>query len=247
MLTLRLLLAAIVIVLSSQANAASVSKSQREVIVFVTDLSQGSNLERSFYDVVEFAAVTLAQTTLGPNYNKVTVIQGGNSTLSNLRNALKTAANKSGIKAVDLIFVTHGLSDEVLFAGGRKTMTQVKNDIVNNLTSSQRGKLRIVFSTACFGETHRSKWRDAGFKTVSGSKKIYADSAASYPAFLGSWILGQSFSTAVNVANVADPLRVSDNAAKAWFISQGKPDLAAKVDSFRLKSGTSSLTINTMP
>jgi hypothetical protein len=93
MLTLRLLLAAIIVVFSSQANAASVSKSQREVIVFVTDLSQGSNLERSFYDVVEFAAVTLAQTTLGPNYNKVTVIQGGNSTLSNLRNALKTAAN----------------------------------------------------------------------------------------------------------------------------------------------------------
>jgi hypothetical protein len=230
-----------------QAEAASVSKQQREAIIFITNLSQGSNLEEQFYDVVEFAAGALGQASLTPNYQKVTTIQGSGATLTALRNALKTAANKSGIKAVDLIFVTHGLSGEVLFANGRKTMDQVKADIVGNLTAAQRGKLRMIFSTACFGSTHRSKWRDAGFKTASGSQGIYADSALSYPAFLGSWIIGTNFSGAVGVANAADVFRVSDNAAKAWFDSKDRHDLANQVNSNRVVSGSSSLTIGTMP
>lgn len=230
-----------------KTEAASVSKTQREAIIFITNLSQGTSLEQQFYDVVEFAAATLGQASLVPNYQKVTTIQGSGSTLTALRNALKTAASKSGIKAVDLIFVTHGLSGEVLFVDGRKTMDQVKADIVSNLTAAQRGKLRMIFSTACFGSTHRSKWRDAGFKTASGSQGIYADSALSYPAFLGSWIVGTNFSTAVGVANAADVLRVSDNAAKAWFNSKNKQDLANQVNSNRVVSGTSSLTIGTMP
>ena len=230
-----------------KAEAASVSKTQREAIIFITNLSQGSSLEQQFYDVVEFAAAALGQGSLTPNYQKVTTIQGSGATLTALRNALKTAANKSGIKAVDLIFVTHGLSGEVLFADGRKTMDQVKADLVNNLTAAQRSKLRMIFSTACFGSSHRTKWRDAGFKTASGSQGIYADSALSYPAFLGSWIVGANFSTAVGVANAADALRISDNAAKAWFNSKNRQDLANQVNSNRLVSGSSSLTIGTMP
>jgi hypothetical protein len=230
-----------------KSEAASVSKQQREAIIFITNLSQGNNLERSFYDVVEFAAGALGQASLLPNYQKVTTIQGSGATLAALRNALKTAANKSTIRAVDLIFVTHGLSGEVLFADGRKTMDQVKAAIIDNLTAAQRGKLRMIFSTACFGSSHRTKWRDSGFRTASGSQGIYADSALSYPAFLGSWVIGTNFSTAVGVANAADPFRVSDNAAKAWFNSKGRQDLANQVNSNRVISGTGSLTINTMP
>ena len=61
----------------------------------------------------------------------------------------------------------------------------------------------MVFSTACFGESHRTAWREAGFKTVSGSKKIYADSAASYVPFLSAWAVGGTFGASVLAANVA--------------------------------------------
>ena len=228
------------------ANAASVSKNQRNAVIFVANLAQGSNLEQGFYNAVQFAAVTLAQGSLGPSYNHVTTVQGSNATLANLHAALKSEATRSGSKAVDLIFVTHGLTGEVLFADGRKSMATVRDAILNNLTSSQRAKLRIVFSTACFGKSHRADWTAAGFKTASGSAGIYADSAISYPAFLGSWVLGTAFVNAVTNANNADPLRVSDNAAKLWFNSQGKPDLASQVNSIRSVRGTSSLTINSI-
>lgn len=229
------------------ANAASISKNQRNAVVFVANLAQGSSLEQTFYNFVQFAAATIAQGSLGPTYNHVTTVQGSSATLSQLHAALKSEANRSGSKAVDLIFVTHGLSNEVLFSDGKKSMSTVSQAIVDNLSSTQRSKLRIVFSTACFGASHRSAWTNAGFKAASGSAGIYADSATSYPAFLGSWVVGTKFSDAVGLANAADPLRVSDNAAKAWFNSKNKPDLANQVNSVRSVRGTGTLTINLMP
>ncbi len=229
------------------AEAASVSKSQRNAVIFVANLAQGSSLEQGFYNLVQFAAVALAQASLGPNYNNVVTIQGSSATLTQLRTKLEDQANRSGSRAVDLIFVTHGLSNEVLFSNDQVPMAEVSAAIIANLNATQRGKLRMVFSTACFGASHRAAWTNAGFKTASGSAGIYADSASSYPAFLASWIAGAKFSDAVSLANASDPLRVSDNAAKAWFNSKNKPDLAAQVNSVRSVRGTGTLTINLMP
>jgi hypothetical protein len=228
------------------ADAASVSKSQRGAVIFVANLAHGSTLEQGFFNSVQFAAVTIAQASLGPLYGHVTTVQGNSATLAQLHAALKAEANRSGVKAVDLIFVTHGLSEKVLFSDGKTPMTTVSAEIVGHLNATQRGKLRIVFSTACFGATHRSAWLSAGFKAASGSTGIYADSATSYPAFLGAWIIGTKFLDSVNVANNADPLRLSDNAARLWFNSQGKPDKANLVNSTRSVSATGTLKIDTM-
>lgn len=232
--------------LMAPVNAASVSKSQRNAVVFVANLSQGSALEQAFYTVVQFAAVSIAQTALSPQYNHVKVVHGDDATLSHLSSALEGEADRSGSKAVDLIFVTHGLTDRVLFSNGKKSMSTVRDYILSHLEGTQRGKLRIVFSTACIGASHRGEWRDAGFKAVSGSTGIYADSATSYPAFLGAWVVGAKFSDAVAAANNADPLRTSDNAARLWFNSQGKPEKANQVDSHRVISGNGDLKIGTM-
>lgn len=231
---------------ASQANA--VSKSQREAVLFVVDLSAGaSGLETGFYQAVTFAAVAVGQTFLTLNYSRVTTVEHQNATLTGLTNALKAAANRSNVKAVDLIFVTHGFAKGVAFADGLKSSVQVQDGITSALSASQRANLRIVFSTACFGESHRANWRAAGFKAASGSQKIYADSALSYPAFLTSWTLGNSFRTAVDDANNADLLRLSDNAAKEYFKAK-KSDFQHQVDSFRVRSGDSAaITINSAP
>jgi hypothetical protein len=243
----RLLAAALgLLALGNHAEAASVSKTQRGAVVFVANLAQGSDFEVAFYNFVQFAAAQIAQTALGPLYNHVRVVQGNNATLANLHVALKAEADRSGAKAVDLIFVTHGLSNKVLFSDGKKSMTTVTADIVSHLNPTERAKLRIVFSTACFGATHRTAWLNSGFKAASGSTGIYSDSATSYPAFLAAWIIEAKFSDAVAAANAADPLRISDNAARVWFNSQGKPDFANQVNSNRVVSGNGALKIGTM-
>lgn len=242
----RLVLALVVVAatalgLSATASAATVSKSQRQVVVFVADMSQGSPTERAFYDFVEFGAAALAVPTLGPVYRQVNIVHGAAATRARLVATLKAAAARPGNRAVDLVFVTHGTTDEVVFSGGVSfTMAEVRDAIRNGLTTAERSRLRMVFSTACFGAAHNAFWRSAGFRVVSGGRQIYADSAASYAPFLGSWAAGASFATAVAAANAADPLRVNDNAAKLIL---GRTD----VNSRRVVSGVGSLSIATMP
>ena len=225
----------------------SVSKSQRELVILSTDLSQGGPIERALYDVVEMGGTGLGVTALGTRYNAVHLLQGAGASQANFVTRLDQITARPGVRAVDVIFMTHGLTDNVVFAtGGIVAVATVRSMIVANLTMAQRAKLRMVFSTACFGASHRSAWRDSGFKIVSGSREIYADSAASYPAFLSTWTVGGSFSAAIVAANVAGLASGWDPAASLW-LSVSHPSLADQVNSFRLTTGTTSLTINAMP
>src|SRR6185312_9219014 len=119
---------------------ASVSKSQRNAVVFVSDLSAGfSGLEVQFYQAVEKAAYLTAVTILGPVYHLVFQVEGNNATLVALRNALNAATTSSSITAVDLIFVTHGLDNNVVFAGNTSIpITNVRNDLLSHLSIAQR-------------------------------------------------------------------------------------------------------------
>lgn len=224
-----------------------VTKAQREVVVFSPGLAQGTALERAFYEFVEFNAIAIATATLGTRYNTVHIVKGTAATRAGLANTLNEIASKATIRAVDLVFITHGATAEVVLADDRWAINEVRDRIRTGLTVADRAKLRMVFSTACFGSSHRPAWREAGFKTVSGAREIYADSAASYLPFLSAWALGGTFGASVTAANVAGVPSGWDLAASAWYLSQGRPVEASQIDSFRVTSGSTGLTIGTMP
>jgi hypothetical protein len=225
----------------------AVTKAQRDVVLFLANLAPPEDPEKSFYEFVSFAAESLGVGFTQPQYRAVHVVKGRNATFAALANGLNAVASNAAVKAVDLVFVTHGLSDAVLFSDVRRTMADVRQDIVQKLSAADRAKLRAVFSTACFGSTHRQEWINAGFKVASGSRQIYADSGTSYPAFLIAWTAGQSFAAAVNAANGSDPLRLQDKAAVPVLRSFGFSEQAAsRVDSVRVTLGNAALSINTM-
>ena len=228
-------------------TTAGVTKEQRDAVVFLANLVPTEQPAKAFYEFVQFSAEG-AVTVLTPVYRKVHLVKGRAATLPALVSILNTATSVSSVKAVDLIFVTHGLSEKVVFSpSDHVTMDEVRQAIVNGLSSSDRAKLRAVFSTACYGASHRSDWRGAGFNVASGSRKIYADSALSYGAFLAAWASGQSFASAINIANGSDPLDAQDQAATPVLRQFGFSEEQAKdVDSFRVILGTGDLTINMM-
>jgi hypothetical protein len=248
---------ALVVLLATQAGAgaatgttAAIGKSQREAVVLVTTLSANnpSALEQGFYDLVESGAILTAAATLGPRYNTVTIVKDAAATRSGLVSALRTAASHSGTKAVDLFISTHGLDNQLVFAEGTRSITSVRNAILVGLTSAQRAKLRIVYSTACIGQSHLTGWIQAGFAAAAGSKGIYTDSAFSHPAFLASWALfGRTFGQSVSAANGADVFHVSDGAAALYFTSQGAADKAKLVNSTRVTAGNTGLKIDSAP
>lgn len=247
----KLILSALVVVSSlvagvDSASAASIAKSQRDLLVFVANLSPDEpGPAQAFYNFVEFAAESAATGILGGQYRATHILNGNAASRAGFSNKLDSITNISAVKAVDVIFVTHGLSGSVAFSDQSTSMTNVKNDILAKLTTAQRAKLRMLFSTACYGESHRSKWIASGFKTVSGSKRIYADSALSFVPFLTAWAANQTFQTGVNLANLADPARIQDNAAKGVLWAAGYSKWW-DVDSVRLTSGSTGLKISTM-
>ena len=85
----------------------------------------------------------------------------------------------------------------------------------------------------------------SGFKAASGSLGVYADSASSYVPFLTAWALGQSFGSAVTIANLADPLHFWDGLANATFLAN--TPFAGQANSTRVTSGNTSLTIDGNP
>jgi hypothetical protein len=226
---------------------ATVAKSQRNAVVFVSDLSTGlSGGEKAFYQGVEKAAYLTAVTILSPVYHSVFQVEGADATEVALRNALSAATSSSSITAVDLIFVTHGLDHGVVFANNTITsINAVRDDLLSHLSTAQRAKLRIVFSTACFGSSHRASWIGAGFKAASGSLGVYSDSASSYVPFLGAWALGQSFGSSIIIANLADPFHFWDNLANATFLPN--TNFPGQANSSRAISGNADLTIDGNP
>lgn len=228
------------------APTVAVAKEQRDAVVFLANLAPTEQPAKAFFEFVGFSAEG-AVTALTPVYRRVHLVKGRNATLAALVSQLNTATSNSAVKAVDLIFVTHGLSNEVVFSDVRTTMDGVRQAIANGLSATDRAKLRAVFSTACYGASHRADWIGAGFNVVSGSRKIYADSAVSYGAFLAAWASGQSFSSAIGIANGSDPLDAQDKAATPVLRQFGFSEEQAKdVDSTRVISGTGALTINMM-
>lgn len=220
---------------------------RRDCVVFVAKLSSSkmSPVQKAFYDFVQFSASGMALTTLTPRYRKVHVVEGSAATREALWKKLDQVSRNGDIWAVDLIFVGHGLDAGVQFTDQTVAMSVVRDDILQ-VPSYYRKKLRVVFDTSCYSSSHRAYWIGAGFKSASGSRRIYADSIASYPAFLMAWASNGTFYDSVQAANAADPARLIDQAAKQVLLSWGYSKWW-DVDSYRLVSGSYGMRIYHRP
>ena len=223
-----------------------VQKANRDLvqIIYLSDEYTGG--KRALYQFIETSTEAIVAAGLGLQYRKIHVLKGNDATLDKFKNTLQAAANSDGIKAVDVIFNTHGHSNKVVFKDGAKTMSSVETSL-NGLPAGVRAKFRALFSTACFGNTHLDMWTSVGFSCACGSAGIYADSAVSFAPMIARWASEGTFAEAVQVANAADFGNVADNLAKDYYNSIGEHDLAIQVNSTRTISGNGQIRIYSLP
>jgi hypothetical protein len=224
-----------------------IGKTVRELvqIIYVSDGYEGA--ERRLYEFIELSSEALTRTVLGGLYSRLTFVKGTDATLPGLVAALEAATARARTKAVDLLFTTHGYTDKMQFADGTIPDMDVAEAILGIAPAARLSKLRIVFSTACIGASHRDAWMKAGFTAASGSKGTYADSAVSYVPFLSAWASGKTFAQAIDAANNADPLHVADNLAKAYYRSKDPDYPVDRINSERVYSGNGRTRIYSNP
>jgi hypothetical protein len=104
--------------------------------------------------------------------------------LPKLISALTQQGARSSIKRIDLLVMLHGNPGKLVFHGGKKNSSAVRDQIkALNLQS----KLRLVYSTACFGDSHSQHFIAAGFDSAIGSKKVNANAAVEFAPLLSLW------------------------------------------------------------
>ncbi|MFN0244862.1 MAG: hypothetical protein ACKVWV_18415 [Planctomycetota bacterium] len=223
-----------------------VTKAKRDLVQVIYLSNDYEGPERALYDFMEASSEAVAAITLKDHYRKIHVLKGTNATLDKFKATLKTAANASGVAAVDVLFNTHGHTNRVVFRDGKKKMSEVKSALLE-LPESVRNKFRALFSTACVGKTHLAMWLSVGFDCADGAVGTYADSAVSFAPMLAKWASESTFSKAVAAANAADVGNVADNLAIAYYHATGQPEMAEGVDSTRSVAGFGQTRIYSKP
>lgn len=136
------------------------------------------------YRFIEAAGQATVQSTLANDYAEIVVLHGARATLPRLIAALKALGAKANIKRIDLIVTLHGYTGKLAFYDGKKNTTRVRDRIA---ALNIKPKLRLVYSTACMGDSHSQHFIAAGFDSAIGSKKTNANAAVEFPTLLNLW------------------------------------------------------------
>lgn len=225
-----------------------VTRDNRELvqIVFLAEAKMPL-AEEALYSIIETGSAAVVDTFLGNDYKTVHRIQGANATLAKFKEKLILAGTSANTKAVDVVFCTHGLTNGLAFADQTATLGTLQTMLLS-ISPAIRSKFRMVFSTACYGDSHADTWIAGGFACVSGSEEIYADSQVSFAPFLHSWETNNTFSGSIATANNADPLDLADNIAKAYYRSMpAVAGLANQINSNRIVTGNGDVRIYSKP
>jgi hypothetical protein len=188
-----------------------VQKTQRALVV-VNEVDQSSGDFQWLYTFAEAAGRADVELTLRDDYGDLVTLYDANATSKKLLDTLKTVAGKSTIKQIDLFVMFHGNKNTLAFAHDEKVdMSDLKVGIKDlNIAN----KLRMVYSTACYGSTHIDEFVSAGFSAAIGSVAVNANGAVEFPIFTKFWSWGWELDDALGMTV---PVRqFADDAATAF-------------------------------
>jgi hypothetical protein len=174
------------------------------------------------------------------------------ATLSNFKNTLYRLAATPSIKAIDVIINTHGLDEELFFYNGGWRMSEIQEELLSPdapytqaTTNAMKKKLRMLYSTACYGASHNNNWNAIGFDVSAGAIGVNANAEAEYGGVLGAWAAGAPFSTGFLISNTDAALAITDTPVR--IAGEFANNILREVNSKKKIRGNPSITINSDP
>jgi hypothetical protein len=201
-------------------------------MLLASNVSGTSTRYRWLYRWLDDNAITIGKAIVAPHYRTVSLLKGNAVTRDAFVTRVRVLAKGVGTQALDVFLNLHGERDALRFADGRAKL----NDLGDELAALDLGhRLRLLYSTCCWGARHAPHFVAAGFKTASGARGINANGPYDLPVQLTRWTSGATYAAAVRSANHAGMMEIHDRLARlAGF---------KNVDSFKEVHGTKSLRI----
>jgi hypothetical protein len=208
-----------------------VNKNER-VILLASNVSGTSTRYRRLYRWLDDNAITIGKAIVGPHYHSVSVLKGDAVTREAFVTRVRVLAKSVGTQALDVFLNLHGERDALRFADGRAKITDLGEELAD---LHLQHRLRLLYSTCCWGARHAPMFVAAGFKTASGARGINANGPYDLPVQLTRWTSGATYAAAVRSANNAAMMEVHDRLARLGGFNN--------VDSFKEVYGMKSLRI----
>ena len=205
-------------------------RDERALVVYSEfNEDEDEGILRRLYRFVERNSISVAMTVLQGSYDRVIPVTGPAATLDQFIESLELALEDDGIEEVDVLFNSHGdVSGDasiayVFFApdsdypenseeGSGKVTTTTLGQRIEDLDAEER--LRMFYTTACFGSRLAQEMVASGFSCGAGSLDVNTNSALEYPLFLAAWKAGLPFGTALRQAERKSQYRKTDAAAR---------------------------------
>jgi hypothetical protein len=175
----------------------------------------GGNYQ-SLYKWLDRYAVLVANLLMRPVYRLVESLTEDEVTLGAFLDRVVWLAGDPETKALDVFLVMHGLRGRLYFDDRSIRTAELSEQLkAANLAS----RLRLLYSTACYGGSHASDFVRAGFRTASGAIGVCANGPYDFPTQLLKWGTNQTYKSTMIAGNNPVFRVIHDNAAKALGFS----------------------------
>ncbi len=217
----------------------SINRNQR-VLLVVNQLTQGvSENDRWLYRFIENSGQGTVRGILADDYRELVTLSDQSATKERFLNALQTLGAQPTVRAIDVILMLHGTTNHLFFHNGVYQTAVLAAEIA---ALSLSAKLRLAYSTACYGASHTDDLVRAGFTTAIGAVGVNANAAAEFPVLLQLWSVGWQIKDALAAGESPLTRFPADEAARIYARTNNAP-WADEVNSDKVLRGNDRIRI----
>lgn len=179
------------------------------VVNMAAGRTKPNSIKTRMYVAEERHAVKLIQEKTREQYGKVVFLFREETNEANFLKTMQEMAADPELKTIDMILYAHGHNADPQFKEGAPAIglyhpenTYSRSDELGpKVKAIANGKLRMLYSDACWGSTQSQDWLNAGFIAVAGAKLVDGNHAIDLKRFFKKWLYGETFQDSITFAN----------------------------------------------
>jgi hypothetical protein len=231
------------------ADSNTIGRNERVLVVLSELDSRGAPELEQLYRALEDLTGHFVGAILQDKYRSIITLKNSNATLANFKRAIYQEANKTEVKAIDVIISVHGAPTKLAFSEDAYTKDEIKDEmlrvndrreLVNKIFVKK--KLRVLYNLACYAGRNMQTLKDIGFAAVNGARGVNANSEVELVPALTAWANGVGFKDSFIASNNPIALTASDAALRQ--VGRMANNMLKDIDSEKLFLGEFNKNIN---